>query len=478
MRAALALGVLGSLTVLGCGGRMRAPLPPPPARLVATAPDVFAEPPVASSGTRPPTLPEVVEHVLPNGMRLFVVVDTDMPLVSVVYASNAGGANDRDVTAGIDELLERALERRVADLDNGRPEVGIYSYGAMVWGSGATLFTTQIMGAISGIVRSPVLDEELVRTERRHLADEIVDSSHSYGVRVRDVHERTLIYGARDPRARPWYGDLDEFRALEASDLTARHHALFGPDTSALVVVGDVVAEEIRRTFEMMFASWSTPAVRGTPLPPATFPTPSARLHAFPVSGPATIALRERAPTRPHPDRAAFEVATAMLGGMFGSRINRVLREERGHTYGVHATLNDYRDYAILEIDLALPSSHVRQTVFDVIAELRRVQDASALGEDELAAARATAIASYRRRLDTRTDQAWLLAVLFMRGETLEAWGAHAASIENVTAADVARVASAWLRPDAAPILVSGEYLRMMELGMFIPGGAELVLEH
>lgn len=478
MRRAFLLGALASVLSLGCGGRVRAPLPLPPTTLVATSPDTYVEPPEVGSGTRPPTLPEVVEHVLPNGMRLFVVADTDMPLVSVVYASSAGGAGDRDVTAGIDELLERALEHRVASLDGGRPDVGIYSYGAMAWGSGATLHTGQLMGAISGIVRSPILDEELVRTERRFLADEIVDSSHSYGVRVRDVHERTLIYGARDPRARPWYGDLDVFRALEASDVTARHRALFGPDTSCLVVVGDVVPEEIRMTFEMMFGSWSTPAVRGTRLPPASFPTPGARLHAFPMSGPATIALRERAPTRPHPDRAAFEVATALLGGMFGSRINRVLREERGHTYGVHATLNDYRDYAILEIDLALPSSHVRQTVFDVIEELRRVQTASAIGEEELVAARATAIASYRRRLDSRDDTAWLLAVLFLRGETLEDWGAHAASIANVTAADVARVATTWLRPEAAPMLVSGDYLRMMELGMFIPGGAELVLEH
>lgn len=478
-----ALAAAAATTALGCGGRTRLPLPAPPTTLAATPPDAFLEPPDALSGMRPPTLPAVEELSLPNGMRLFLVRAHELPLVSIVYASRAGTSQDRDVTPGVDELLAEVLERRAHDgapelVAYARPDVGVYSTGTWITAHGATTRLSAMLTAIAEITRAETLDEELVRAERRILVDEIVDASASYHVRVRAVHERMLIYGARDPRVRPWYGELDAFRAvLGPSELMARHRQLFAPAASALIVVGDVELVDVTARFQDAFASWSAEAVPSERLPAAAFPTPAARLHAFPVSGPATIALRERAPPREHADRAAFEVATALLGGMFGARINRVLREERGHTYGVHATLDDYHQYSILEIDLAVPVSHVRQTVFDLIAELRRVQDPTQIGEDELAPARATAIAGYRRQLETRAGTAYMLASLFLRGETLEAWAARAASLSDVTAADVARACTTWLRPDAAPILVSGDYLRMMELGMFIPGGAELILE-
>lgn len=154
-----------------------------------------------------------------------------------------------------------------------------------------------------------------------------------------------------------------------------------------------------------------------------------------------------------------------------------MLREERGHTYGVHAQIGDYRDYAILEIDLSLPTTHTRETVFEIIHEMERLQDASRIEARELAAARATALAGYRRWFTTRATTAWAIARLFLRDDTLAAWSARTAAIAEVDAEDVARVAQAWLRPDAAPMLVTCGSLQALDLQNFVPGGTELVLE-
>ena len=40
---------------------------------------------------------------------------------------------------------------------------------------------------------------------------------------------------------------------------------------------------------------------------------------------------------RQTPDFHAISVLNAILGGTFGSRLNRVLREEKGYTYGIHS---------------------------------------------------------------------------------------------------------------------------------------------
>lgn len=478
---ALLLALL--LGAASCGGRSRAPLPLPPTALAATPEEGFLDAPEALSGAGPPSLPDVETRSLANGMRLIVVRRPDLPLASVVLVSRSGTSDDRGVAPGLDELLEHVLARRAHDraptLRGGaRAHVSVASMGTWVWANGSSPRLETMLETIAHVARDDTFSEALVRSERRLLVDEIVDASRSYSVRVRSRHERMLMYGERDPRAGHWYGTLDGFRALGRPALVERHHALFAPSASALVVVGDVEVEDVARRFEARFSSWDAEARSAARLPPAEFPTPAARLHAFPVSGPATIALRERAPTREHSDRPAFEVVTAMLGGMFGARINRVLREERGHTYGVHGELNDARTYAVLEIELAVPSAHVRQTVYDLIAELRRVQDAARIEAGELLAAQATAMAEHRRSLSTDAGTAYLLAGLFLRDETLAQWGARASAIRDVDAEDVARAARTWLRPDAAPLLVSGDYLRMMELTTLMPGGGELVLSY
>lgn len=459
--------------IAGCGGRSRLPLPAPPTTLVVTDEAAFVAPPTASSGLRAPTLPTVEEARLSNGMRVMVVRATELPLVSLVYASRAATSQDQGVVRGIDVLLEWVVGRLVPS-----PDLEVLSSGVTITMNGARPDLGRLIDEIAGIARMEAIPEEVVRAERRMLADEIVDASRSYYVRIHAVHERQLIYGPSDTRSEPWYGALDRFRQLNAGDVLARHHELFASDASALVVVGDVELADVVAHVEAAFGDWVAPARPHSALPPAGFPTPDRRLHVFPSSGPATIGLRERAPHSRHPDRPAFEVAAALLGGMFGARINRVLREERGHTYGVNGSIDDYRDYAVLRIDLAVPTTHTRSTVFEIIHEMERVQDASRLEEHEMVAARATAIGRYRRRLETRRAIAATLALLYLRGDTLEAWAARIASIADVSAEDVARVARDWLRPNAAPMLVSCEWMQMLDLQNFIPGGTEMVLDH
>lgn len=310
-RLALALALATSAP--GCGGRSRLPLPAPPPTLVATAEDAFLEPPPSGDALRLPVLPEVEESALANGMRVFVVRAPDLPLVSVVFASRGGSAQDRGLPHGIDELLEWVLYRI-----NEQQDVDIGPSGVLVTSSGTSDELGELIIGASEIVRHATLPEAIVEAERARLRGEIVDSSRSWAVRVRSVHERALIYGESDPRAQPWYGTLDAFGAISTEALLARHHQLFASDASAIVVVGDVDPADVRARVEGAFGSWSEPARPAERMPPAAFPRPGSRLHAFPTGGPATIALRERAPHRLHEDRPAFEVVTALLGGMFG----------------------------------------------------------------------------------------------------------------------------------------------------------------
>jgi zinc protease len=465
----------------GCGGRQRLPLPRTSGSLVATSEEAFRDPPDPLPATRSPIIPEVEETTLPNGMRVLFVRRAGLPLVSVRFVCRASGHEDQGLLRGDDELLEKVLEDLGHDtapqlMGAARPTADVTASGVWIDADGASEQLGVLIDTIARLARAPRITDERVRTARRPLAEDILLAANGIAS-VTAVHEGLLVYGEHDPRARPWFGDLASFRRISALDLVGRHAALFTPSESALVVVGDTDFEAVRSLATSAFADWSAPVLPSTPLATPTFPIPHARLHAIPTGGDeSTLRLRERAPPREHADRPAFEVLTSLLGGMFGARVNRVLREERGHTYGIQATIADHRDYALLQIDLAVPSSHIRSTVFMLVDEMRRMQDASGIEADELSRARATALALYRQRFSTRAATATTLGSLFIRGTALDALLSRAMRVNEVTAEDVARVARAWIRPEAAPIIVIGTYRDLQGSIYMIPGGSEFVV--
>ncbi len=465
----------------GCASRTRLPLPLPPSVLVATPEEAFLHPPDSQPPTGIPEAPTVETRTLGNGMQLVFVRRASLPLMAVRFACRASGSQDRGVRPGVDALLGRVLGQlghlRAPTLSGTQePEVDVLSGGVEISSSGPSSAFRTTIDAIASMAREPGYTIEVLAPLRHVLLETIAGasrgSSYMFG-----VHEREMIFGPSDPRAGTWWGTAPEFGRIHPEDLAARHAQLFTPSQSALVVVGDLEIESVERVVREAFEGWASAPVPMTHLGPAAFPVPHARLHAIPAGGDESIlSLREHAPPRSDPDRPAFDVVTALLGGMFSARINHVLREEQGHTYGIHARVSDYRSYSALEIDLAVPGRHMHSSALMMISELGRVSRAADIDPHELETARASALAEYRNRFLTNGATATTLSGLFLRDQTLESLLARARAVETVTAEDVAGAAQRWLRVEAAPILVMGPYRNLAGNLHDIPGGGELVV--
>lgn len=472
--AAIALVLLA-----GCGGRARAPLPPVTMPLAATPESGFDAPPAVAPLAR--TLPAApTEIVLSNGLRVVIEPRRDLPIVAITLASRASGDEDAGAMPGIHVLLERVMYDEAGRIapsiaDFGRPTTEVLSNGVLVACDVESASTAEAMRAIAQLVRMPRLDPAVVTRTRRALDRDIGTSVDSLS-EVLELHLDQMLYGEDDPRSRTWYGDREEFRGLTRDALLARHHVLFAPAASALFVVGDVDVAAIEALATELFAPWQRRAQSATWLPAPTFDPPSARLHGFPTtSDQSVIRLRERAPHGTHADRPGFEVLSALLGGMFGARINMLIREERGHTYGVRAATLYFRDHGYFEIELAVPASATRSTIHALIDELRRLSDPERIDPGELERARAHTLGALRSAFASRHATARSLAVYFLRGDSREQLAARMEAIASLDRAEVARVARRWLRAEHAPIVVHGDAQYLVFSMGGIPGGYELV---
>ncbi len=114
----------------------------------------------------------------------------------------------------------------------------------------------------------------------------------------------------------------------------------FRPDHTLLVAVGDFDAEALAASVRRPLRELDRGSrFRSTSLPELPKSNPHAVFFvARPGSVQTTLAVATFAPTQRDPDYAATEVANAIYGGMFGSRLIKNIREDKGYTYSPFAT--------------------------------------------------------------------------------------------------------------------------------------------
>ena len=143
-------------------------------------------------------------------------------------------------------------------------------------------------------------------------------------------------------------GTEESITGITAQDLHQFHDEHWRPNRATLVIAGEL-PEGIVGLLEASFGSWApapdAAAQRAPEWRPATT-TPQRRIvHLVdrPDAVQAEVRICGRAIDRSDPRLSSLQVASTAVGGSFLSRLNAVLREELGYTYGAHLSVAPLR---------------------------------------------------------------------------------------------------------------------------------------
>jgi predicted Zn-dependent peptidase len=161
--------------------------------------------------------------------------------------------------------------------------------------------------------------------------------------------------------------------------------------------------------------------------------------------------------SRRTPDFYPVTVMGAILGGLFNSRLNMNLREEKGYTYGASAGFDLRRARGPFTARAAVNTEATIPALHEFLLELDRIRD-SAVTDAELRAARDYLVGVFPLRFETPGPVAGSLAGLFVHGLPDDELARYRSEIEAVTADDVLRVAREHIRPDRAAIVLVGDH--------------------
>jgi predicted Zn-dependent peptidase len=155
-------------------------------------------------------------------------------------------------------------------------------------------------------------------------------------------------------------------------------------------------------------------------------------------------------------DFHALSVMNALLGGLFNSRLNRLLREERGYTYGVSSGYDMRRGAGPFAVRCAVESDVTAPAIADIVAELERVREAP-VDQDELDAARDYLVGVFPLRFETSAQVAGALSGLVVHDLPDDELDRYRPTIAAVSAEAVLDAAQRHIDPAAASIVVVGD---------------------
>lgn len=426
---------------------------------------VTSPPPV--EGVQDWTFPGYTETRLDNGLR---VLRYDCPGQYVVSASllfdlpltaeprdkeGVAGLVGRCLTkgaAGRDaEAFADALALCGADLD-----AAAFPDGFAVRLAAPVITLPDAMELMADAVIAPQFSADEFAHEQKLRLEEI-DQAAAYPQHVAVEVLNAALFG--DHRAaRPVGGSAETVTAVEQADVAGFAGRYLDPRRATLIIAGDFAALDPVALVAEAFGAWAGQHERPVEVPTeVAVPVDDAQLVLVDWPDAPQTTLRAAGPgiTRGDERWPGMFAANFTIGGNFSSRINTVLREQKGFTYGAGSSLDTGRHTGLVAISTAVRADATVEALEDIVSILR--QSTGSITTDEVATASRAATESAALGFERADSVVGRVELLLSQGLPLDHVDANLERIRTVTADDANHALASALRPDAFTIVVVGD---------------------
>ncbi|PBC77437.1 putative Zn-dependent peptidase [Streptomyces sp. TLI_235] len=199
---------------------------------------------------------------------------------------------------------------------------------------------------LADALRAPALPEDEIE---RLVANRLDEITHELANPARRAAKAlyAALFDATDRLSRPRSGTADTVRTIDRAAVDAFYRAHVRPGTTTAVVVGDLTGTDLPTLLESTLGTWTADTADQAVHAPVTADDKGRVIIVDrPGSVQTQLLIGRIGPDRHDPTWAAQILGTYCLGGTLTSRLDRVLREEKGYTYGVRAFAQPLRSAA------------------------------------------------------------------------------------------------------------------------------------
>jgi len=410
--------------------------------------------------------PPIEKSSLGNGMRVWTVRHSQVPVVAFILLVRRGAADDPPAQEGLASLtadmldegaggmsaiqLHEALARIGAQFDT---DIGADALFVNV--TTLTRFAPRALALLADVVVRPTLGDEdftRVRQLRLHRLTQLRDMPSAVADRV----FVRLLYGEH-PYGHTPIGSERTLASMAIDDVRRFHREMIRPSAATLIGVGDCDHETVRTLAEKVFGDWTGTAGERTGTTEA--PASPTRLSVVSRAGAPQSELRigHVAVARDTADYHALVAANMVLGGQFVSRINLNLRERRGFTYGARTAFDFRRLPGPFALQVSVHTAATVQAIEESIGEIAAIRGRRPVTAEELTLGVAALTRGYARNFETADQIARAATQLALYDLPDDYFTEFVPRVQAVTPDDVTRVTVQHIAPERLTTLIVGD---------------------
>jgi zinc protease len=411
--------------------------------------------------------PRFKDETLPSGIRLITAPVAKLPLVTILVLVDAGSTNDppgKEGTAALTAagLLEGTSECDGAKLAEKFEQLGTSLETGADWDS-VFLKITVLSGKLREAARllgdavsQPVFPErEIERVKAERLAEILQLETEPRGLADEKFSE--FLYADNSRYSKPDEGNAKSVGSLTRADVAEFFRSNYKSRATTVIVAGDISSEDAREVVTDAFKKW--------PDGPAPKPrlvvaprTEHRRVHIVnkPDAPQSELRVGHVGLPRRHPDFFPTLVMNAVLGGLFGSRINLNLREVHAYTYGASSFYDWRRGAGPFVVSTAVESEVTAPALGEILLEIDRIR-AEKVSQEELSLAKDYLEGVFPIRYETTAAIASALATLAIYDLPADYYDTYRSNIHNVSGDAVLEAARSHLHPEQLQTVIVGD---------------------
>lgn len=340
---------------------------------------------------------------LGNGVRLYLLENHDQQVVRLSFVFGAGSSRQTTLFSAtsaanlLSEGSDRFTARQIAeqlDFYGSYFDIAVDRDVVVVSFCALSKFVMPTLQTAEEILLRPSFPQQEFDSYRIKRRQRLEIERRKVDVRVREAFAAAMFgadhpYGISAPES-----VYDELTREAVVDFYRRHYTA---DNCFVVCSGDL-SDEALAAIENICMQLPQSGERNELIFPAMVQTPSVRLeHAGAVQ--SAVRVGRMLFTRNHPDYVGMQVVATALGGYFGSRLMRNLREERGYTYGVFAGMVNLDRAGYLAIATQVAEAAREDTLHQIYTEIERLRT-EPIPEQELSLVKNIMVGEMMRILD------------------------------------------------------------------------------
>jgi predicted Zn-dependent peptidase len=425
-----------------------------------STPDRTIQPEIVTPSAGPFNFPEMQE--LSGGIPVYLLGKGTPDLLRIEFVFNAGqrmeevhlaaSTANAMLTEGtvthdamtINDLIDRtgAAFTHMTDKDT-------------AWLTAVTL--TRKLGEVMELAAEVLFQPSFPETEFRMLMERRVQSFLTN-------RQKTSVV-AREEFYRALFGDnnqygrvnrLDDFTSLTPGD-AARFHSKYYRRNGMYITVAGKNPEQALPQLEKYFSCSGNEKWHKTSFPDLSFETaPPGRIFKE-VSNSVQSGVRMgwKGINREHPDYKGLQVANVILGGYFGSRLMRNIREEKGYTYGISSVASALRDIGFITIVTEVANEY-REQVIDEIRKEITLLTRKEVSSDELGIVRNHIMGEIARMFDGPFASAEAIKGLIDFGPDEDYYKKLEEKVKTITPGEIKELVTTYYNIDTAIEVIAG----------------------